>query len=544
MNNVKKEIDNKTCYSGFRPIFGVFVLCFSLFLVYSCKTNNQGTQNSIQLEDLIDVTGIVRHLENFEQIAIQNSGHRAAGSNGYNESVNYVREELSGTGYILSEQPFLCRYFQETEIPVVEMTTPTQKAFQWWDEFRTLTYSGSGDVTAEIVFIDPMIPPGAEPNTSEDGCDIGDFTGIDLAGKIAVIQRGTCLYQVKAENAEARGAVAVLIFNEGQEGRTLAWSTRLSRTEKVNIPVLTVSYAIGVELYNLVTSGESVTLHVKVTTHDEWTTTANFLAESPGGSEDQVIVVGAHLDSVTAGPGINDNASGSASILQLARLMADQGYQPVNKIIFAWWGAEEQGLLGSLHYLENLSENNPARLQAIGICLNFDMLASPNYVRGVLDSDQSHTSSGFEQIPAGSAELEATFVDYFGSRGLDIVYGSMKGSDQYSFVLYGIPSCGLFTGAWGIKTQAEYDLFGGTVGQPHDPCFHRSCDITANISQQILLENARAMTFVTEFFCDKVGNFFDDLKAGIKEVRPVTKFPPWTGKPDLYHKDRMLRDVR
>ncbi|UCH97886.1 MAG: hypothetical protein JSV88_13810, partial [Candidatus Aminicenantes bacterium] len=136
-------------------VAGLLALCFSILLLFSCKRSNTDTPGpSGTLAEAIDINGIVNHLENFELIANENSGHRAAGSSGYNESVNYVREVLSNQGYTLSEQDFICRYFEETESPVMEMSAPTQKTYEWWNEFRTLTYSGSGDITAEIVFID------------------------------------------------------------------------------------------------------------------------------------------------------------------------------------------------------------------------------------------------------------------------------------------------------------------------------------------------------------------------------------------------------
>lgn len=525
---------------------GFLVLCVSVLLLFSCSRDNIDTPApSGTLAGAINLNRIINHLESFERIANENSGHRAAGSNGYNESVNYVRGVLTNTGFTLSEQSFTCRYFEETETPVLEMTLPTQRTYEWWNEFRTLTYSGSGDVTAEIVFIDPVIPPGTELNISDDGCEMSDFSNIDVAGKIAVIQRGTCVHHEKAANAEQSGAAGVLFFNEGTEGRTNVYSTRLSRTEEVNIPVAAVSFDTGVELYNLVNSGQSVTLRLRVTAADEWRGTSNFLAETAGGSPDRVIVVGAHLDSVITSPGINDNGSGSAASLELARLIAEQGYVPNNKIIFAWWGAEEQGLLGSLHYLQDLAENDPARLQAIGVYLNLDMLASPNYIRGVTDSDASHIPSQFDQIPAGSTELEAAIAEYFNSRGLDVWYFALGGgSDHFNFVSYGIASAMLYTGASGLKTPEQYAMFGGTVGQLFDPCWHMPCDTLSNIDTGILLQMAQATAYVTEYFGNKEGSLFDGLSAGAGMAGVVTlpQFPRFlSDKPDLNHKDRLLR---
>jgi Zn-dependent M28 family amino/carboxypeptidase len=525
-------------------IVGVLALCFSILFLFSCTRNNTDSENdnTITLAQLIDASRIFDHLESFQQIANENSGNRVAGSSGYDESVRYVRDVLSNTNFVLTEQEFTCRYFEEITVPVVEITAPTPKTYEWWNEFRTVTYSGSGDVTGEIVFIDPVMPPGTEINTSTSGCEIEDFTGVDLTGKIAVIQRGSCIHQEKAENAANSGASAVIIYNEGTEGRTDVYSTRLARMEDVSIPVLVVSHEIGAELYNLVNSGQSVTVHVNVNARDEWTPIANVIAETPAGRSDQVIVVGAHLDSVREGPGINDNCSGSATILELARLMSEQGYNPVNKIVFAWWGAEEQGLVGSYHYISDLYENHPAQYQNISMYINLDMTASPNYIRTVTDSDGSDIQHAFEYIPGGSSELEATFADYFNSRNLPFVQTSLSASsDQYCFAAYGIPSSMLYAGGGSQKTQELYDLFGGTIGEPLDACWHQPCDTTDNINMEILLQNAQALAHVTQYYGDRTGVLFESTRAAARTAEVVPRIPRWAEKPDLNHKDRLSR---
>ncbi len=526
-------------------IIGILTLCSFFLLLSSCTSSGNSEGQNLNLAELVDIDAIVNHLQNLEQIANENSGHRAAGSMGYNQSVEYIKDQLAGTGFIVMEQSFTCRYFEETAVPVMQVTAPAPRTFEWWDEFRTATFSGSGDVTAEIVFINPLIPPGTVPDTSADGCESGDFTNIDVNGKIAVIQRGTCWHQTKVENAVLAGASAVIIFNEGTDGRTNVYSTRMTRTKKVNIPVLTTSYAVGLELLDLFNSGQAVTMRVQVTTIDEWVSTSNVLAETPGWNGNQIIVAGAHLDSVRYGPGINDNGTGSAALLHLAKLMAEQGYQPENKIIFAWWAAEEQGLLGSFHYLEDLYTNTPAEFQNIGVCLNFDMLGSPNYVRGITDSDGSDIPAGIDYVPPGSTELEAAFVDYFHAQGQEVVYTRLGGgSDHYSFALYGIPASTIFSGAGGIKTPEEQAMFGGTAGQAHDPCYHSACDTASHINHEILLQHSRAMAHVTQLFGDKEGSLFEGTAARVQTEAVEAKIRARTEKPDLNHKDRLFRDER
>ena len=130
-------------------------------------------------------------------------------------------------------------------------------------------------------------------------------------------------------------------------------------------------------------------------------------------------MLGAHLDSVAAGPGINDNGSGTAALLEIAEQLAKKRVRLTNQVAFAFWGAEENGLVGSTYFVEHLSPAQKARVMAN---LNFDMLASPNFVRFVRDGDLSDTADPGEGVfaPAarpGSAAIEAVFARYFARSG-------------------------------------------------------------------------------------------------------------------------------
>ena len=130
------------------------------------------------------------------------------------------------------------------------------------------------------------------------------------------------------------------------------------------------------------------------------------------GNDDRVVVQGSHLDSVIAGPGIQDNGSGSAYNLESAIQIAKKHIKPRNTIRFAWWGAEELNLLGSTHYVNSLSDADFAK---IALNLNHDMIASPNFVRFVYDGDGSDTPAAG---PPGSAQIEQVFLNWFQSQGL------------------------------------------------------------------------------------------------------------------------------
>ncbi|WP_188195469.1 M28 family peptidase [Nonomuraea sp. SYSU D8015] len=216
----------------------------------------------------------------------------------------------------------------------------------------------------------------------------------------------------------------------------------------------------------------------------------NVIADWPGGNPDDILMIGAHLDSVTAGPGINDNGSGSAAILEAALEVSRQALQPAKHLRFAWWGAEELGLRGSRFYVNNLPAAERTRIKGY---LNFDMVGSPNAGYFVYDGDDSD-GTGAGPGPAGSAALEQTIIDYFTSIGVPTRGTDFDGRSDYGpFIAVGIPAGGTFTGAEGIKTSAQAALWGGTAGQAFDPCYHRSCDTTANINDTALDRNADAI---------------------------------------------------
>ncbi|MFI9549718.1 M28 family metallopeptidase [Streptomyces sp. NPDC052016] len=203
----------------------------------------------------------------------------------------------------------------------------------------------------------------------------------------------------------------------------------------------------------------------------------NLIADWPGGDANQVVMAGSHLDSVSSGAGINDNGTGSAAVLEAALAVARTGYQPTKHLRFAWWGAEELGLVGSRYYVNSLSAANRARISGY---LNFDMIGSPNPGYFVYDDD-----------PA----IEKTFKDYFTGLGVptEIETEGDGRSDHAPFKSAGVPVGGLFTGASRAKTAAQAAKWGGTAGQAFDRCYHSSCDTTANVNDTALNRNADAL---------------------------------------------------
>lgn len=431
-----------------------------------------------------DVRRAQRHLRALQALADTNGGTRAAGTPGYAASVDYVVQRLERWGYSVSRQAFEFPFFQELSPPLLEQLAPVAVTYAPDDPAGVfaMTYSPSGDVSGVVQGVDLALPPPAAVNTATSGCEPEDFASF-VPGNVALVQRGTCSFRDKALNAEAAGASAVIVFNEGQEGRTDAGSGTLFEPG-LGIPVVAVSFATGVEL----AAAPGTRVHIALDTLSEVRTTENVIADTACGEGSQTIVVGAHLDSVADGPGINDNGSGSAAVLEIARQLAGRGCRRdacaiESRVRFAFWGAEEYGALGSEHYVANLA---PEQLAELALNLNFDMIGSPNFVRFIYDGDGSE---GGAAGPPGSEQIESLFAEFFTARALPTAVYPLDGRSDYGpFMAAGIPVGGLFSGAEAIKTEEQAALFGGTAGEPLDPCYHDACDTLENVSVQSLAE--------------------------------------------------------
>jgi Zn-dependent M28 family amino/carboxypeptidase len=471
-----------------RSVPGAALLALVVATLFVSPASGAIPVDSSELRAAVTVEGIMEHQIAFQQIADANGGTRASGLPGYDASADYVVERMEAAGYIVTRQEFVWDFFEELTTPILEQVSPIPTAYVWGEDFVTMDYSGSGDVTAVVQPTnDIVIPPGDAASTSNSGCEPEDFADFE-AGNIALVQRGTCDFIVKAMNAEAAGAVGVIIFNEGQEdlGRAELLAGTLGGPG-VTVPVTGTTFALGEDLYEAWVAGTPVTVHMVTSTFTEPRTTENIFAETPTGRDDRVVLVGAHLDSVTEGPGINDNGSGVSTLIEIAEEIAELGIEPTNTIRFAFWGAEESGLVGSELYVSQLTKRERKN---IAVNLNFDMVGSPNYVRFVYDGNGSDTETAG---PVGSGQVEEVFLDYFASQGLETEPTAFDGRSDYGpFIAVGIPAGGLFTGAEGIKTEEQAEIYGGTAGIAYDPCYHQACDTIDNLSGSALDEMSDA----------------------------------------------------
>ncbi|WP_051415402.1 M20/M25/M40 family metallo-hydrolase [Nocardiopsis sp. CNT312] len=431
------------------------------------------------LPDRVTGRRIEGHMANLATIARYNGGNRASGTPGYDVAALYVENQLERAGYEPYRDTYEYTAWEELSDAVLSRSGSGPVDYEVGTDYISMAYSAAGDVTAPAVAVDA--------DSGDSGCTSEDFAGFP-EGAIAITVRGACPFALKTQNAADAGAAAVLVVNSADE----VFSGTVSTPSE--IPVLGVSGAAGAPL---LAAGEGLELRVMVDSLTETRESFNVIAETEGGSGDNVVVAGGHLDSVEEGAGANDNGSGVAFLLESAIQLARQG-EPNNKVRFAFWGTEESGLVGSTEYVEGLSAE---QVDDIALYLNFDMIGSHNYARFVLDGGMELPGSG--QAPSGSGAIAQVFAEYFEDRGQVSEPGVLSGRSDYApFAQAGIPVGGLFSGADGVKTEEQAEWYGGVAGETFDPYYHTAEDTLANVNRDSLDELSDAGAHGIEFFAE------------------------------------------
>lgn len=421
-----------------------------------------------QLVKKVNVTAINRHLIAMQRFADRTDGNRAAGSAGHEQSAEYIATKLEAAGYVVDRQEFPFVYDETlgesltvagADVPVVRMG-----------------YSQStpeGGLTGTLAVV---------PTDDTPGCEAADYVGAE--GAIVLISRGACTFAQKVTSATEAGAIGVIVYNNAPG----ALNGTLGGPIEGSAPAGGITQEAGAELATQ--AGAEVVLDLQGLTEDR--TSYNVVAETQTGRPDNVVMAGAHLDSVGAGPGINDNGTGSAGLLETALQLG--GTPKVNnKVRFAWWSAEELGLVGSTHYVQSLDFEEQLN---IAMYLNFDMIGSPNAAYFIFDGDDSD-GVGAGPGPYGSAQIEGAFAAYFDATGVPTEGTDFSGRSDYGeFVAQGIPAGGLFTGAEEVKTEAQVDKWGGVAGEAFDACYHEACDNLGNVDRVALDRNSDALAWV------------------------------------------------
>ncbi|KAI1085000.1 Zn-dependent exopeptidase [Whalleya microplaca] len=409
---------------------------------------DQALVDSIVIENLL---GCAQDLEDIAYASPRRN--RVHGTEGHLNSVKYFQEQLESLGdyYDIELQDFT------TEVTLASQASLTING----ETIDSGTFSfGNNGTWSDL----PLVP------VANLGCVASDHPDT-LQGAIALIARGNCTFVEKITFAGEKGAVGAIIYNNADAGiaaGTLGGVNNL-------IVVGGISKADGLRLLEQINANTTLLSSGEYYTYIANTTSYNVVASSKQGDTDNVLFLGAHSDSVEAGPGINDNGSGSCGLLTIAKALAQ--WRTTNQVRFAWWTAEEEGLLGAEHYV-NITP--AAELDKVRLYLNFDMIASPNFVLGIYDGDgSSFNLSG----PAGSAEAERLFEDWYDAQGYPHVGSEFNGRSDYGpFLDKGVPCGGLDTGADGVKTDEEVALFGGTAGIWYDPNYHSAKDNVTNLN--------------------------------------------------------------
>ena len=444
----------------------------------SGAASTPATDFASKLQKQMTADAMMAHMAKLQEVADANGGNRALGTKGYDASVDYVANALRDKGF-------------DVQTPEFDVRIP------YADE-PALTVGGSNIAAKPLSFTIGTPPDGVSgplvPARVEDspGCTASDYDGLPVAGAIVLVDRGQCPFGGKQAAAAERGAVALIVANneDGDEmGGTLGEET------DVKIPVISITKASGDRL-RANPADTTIKLNAGVRTER----TRNVIAQTKTGSTSNVVMVGAHLDSVAEGPGINDNGSGVAAVLETA-LQLGSSPQVNNAVRFGFWGAEEHGLLGSINYVQSLDVE---ALKDIALYLNFDMIGSPNPGYFTYDGDQSappDANHGVPRIPEGSAGIERTMVAYLQGAGKppeDIHFDGR--SDYDGFTQAGVPAGGIFSGAETKMTNEQAERWGGQAGEPFDPNYHKESDTLEHIDRTAVEINGGGVAYVVGIY--------------------------------------------
>jgi Zn-dependent M28 family amino/carboxypeptidase len=408
----------------------------------------------------VTVAAILRHLEALQAIADEHAGNRSVGTPGYQASVDYVVGTLREAGYAIATPSTDVPVFEQLGRTLLERSSPSPRSWVDGRDVRAMLFSAAGDVEGTL----------ASPGGT--GCSPADFAGF-ATDTVALLGPGPCFRRQQVVNAQTAGAVAVIAVTTAARGRPVR--PTLIAPDGIEVPAVAVTAAAGDEL----AGGDVVRVAVRGRTTVQ--PVASVVAEPPAAEDGPVVMFGGHLDSVMDGPGINDNGSGVALLLELARWIAAE--DPTAPVRFAFWGGEEVGLYGSRAYVAGLDGDELGDLR---VYVNLDMVASPNFVTYVYraapgDPPEAHRVAEVLERALSRRGFESEPLDLGGA------------SDHAPFQDAGIATGGLYSGSSERKTPAQSEAYGGGAGLALDPCYHQPCDAIDNVSREALRRHAVAV---------------------------------------------------
>ncbi|KAI1096344.1 hypothetical protein F5B19DRAFT_488312 [Rostrohypoxylon terebratum] len=443
-------------------------------LGWALEDNCTGTLVSDTLPVLVEQDNIHRHLQRLHGIAHASDGSRMVSSAGHNQTIEYIKNELSNSGYYVEVQKV------DEIVPVTGNATLIVDSHPF--QIEPIGWSPSANLSnLPIVAV------------KEYGCHEYDYPE-DSKGAVVLVNGRGCPFSHKSVTANRNGAAAMLIYEDEE---------------------LTSSF--GGPSSSYVPSATISTKEIDAMTEDRRTLQIDHLMisaklqrihRSECGNDENTLMVGTHTDSASATVGINDNASGIASLLEVATQLTK--FRTKSRVKFAFWTAAEPSLAGSKHYIRSA---DPEELRKLRLYLDVNMVGSPNGALKVYDALKLY--HGYEGrrrdiAPPGSVEAQDILKNGFHVQGVDSIMGTgiSNRSDYASFYTANIPFAGIFSGANGIKTTEEATQFGGTAGEPYDPNYHQPQDDLSNINMTTLVMNTKALAHAVSTY----GKGFDEFR--------------------------------
>ncbi|MEH3139163.1 MAG: M28 family peptidase [Mycobacterium kyogaense] len=450
-----------------KPAMAALAAVTVLLVACSSQAAAPPTDLADDLAQRVTADGVYRHLVELQKIADGNDGNRADGTPGYQASIDYVAKTLRDKGFDVQTPEFQRLSGSSGGKPALTVGRRTFRV----DQASLLLTTAPGGLEAETL----------RPRTSA-GCAASDYTGGAIKGAIAVVDDSGCSVVAKHDAAAAAGAVGVLVVSQATPSRPVGAPAGLFTPgyyQRMSIPVGVIDPTADAVLRR---TDAPVTLVLD--NKPVMTTSRSVIAQTSSGNADNVVVVGAHLDSAGGGPGIDDNGSGVGAVLETALQMGPTPNAD-NAVRFTFWGGGEVSADGSAAYLRAL---NPDELADIALYLDLDVIGSPNAGYFTLDGDQSaQTGAGVRRLPDGSAGIERTVAARLyeqGVRPADMPLTS--GTDYAPFVTAGVPVGGVTTGTSLAKSEVQARIWGGRAGAAFDPNYHRRGDTIDNVDRQAL----------------------------------------------------------
>jgi aminopeptidase YwaD len=413
-------------------------LTYGVSAVYAAPASDSPSSQAFdnKIVKRINVDNIYNNIEYLSRTP------RVAGSPEEYKAVQYIKSQFDKYGYETKIQPF--DVFSYKEPTTISLSVSGFDDSYW--QLGSFTYNVNGGISGELV------------DAGLGGPE--DFAGKNLTGKIALIQRGSYTFADKIRNAAKAGAEAVIIYNNGSG----VINGTLGGPDQGFVPALALTKEQGeslkAKLEEALKAGKTLTATVKVEGAETKKATSHNVIATKKASQtqkdtNQIVIVGAHHDSVEGGPGANDDASGTSTVLELARVMANMPTD--TELRFVTFGAEENGLVGSYAYADSLSQDEIDR--TVGE-FQMDMIGSRDAGDLIMYTIDGEKNKVTDLGAAAGARLSGV-----------VNYGQEGRSDHQPFYELGIPAA----------------LF---IHTPVEPWYHTPQDTIDKISKEKLKQVA------------------------------------------------------